>query len=87
MNIVTNLQQKTTGGGVTIRHARDEDAPAWDAFVFAAPDATFFHRFGWRGIFRDIFRLDTHYLIAERDRTSQASCQSCISRLYFSEIR
>ena len=62
-------QQKATGGAVTIRYARDEDAPAWDAFVFAAPDATFFHRFGWRGIFRDIFRLDTHYLIAERDRT------------------
>jgi FemAB-related protein (PEP-CTERM system-associated) len=69
MNIVMNSQLKATGGAVTIRYARDEDAPAWDAFVFAAPDATFFHRFGWRGIFRDIFRLDAHYLIAERDRT------------------
>lgn len=61
--------QKTTVDGVTIRYARDEDATAWDAFVFVAPGATFFHRFGWRSIFRDIFRLDTHYLVAESDRT------------------
>lgn len=65
MNIVMNSLQQMKGGPVTIRYARDEDAPAWDAFVFAAPDATFFHRFGWRSIFRDIFHLDPHYLIAE----------------------
>lgn len=55
------------GGAVTIRPARDEDGPRWDAFVFAAPDGTFFHRFGWSDLFRDIFRLKPHYLIAERD--------------------
>ena len=65
MNMVMNLSQQITAGPVTIRGARDEDAHAWDAFVFAAPYATFFHRFGWRGLFRDIFRLDPHYLIAE----------------------
>lgn len=64
-----NSQQKMTGRDVTIRYARDEDATAWDAFVLATPDATFFHRFGWRNIFRDIFRLETHYLVAESDRT------------------
>ena len=64
-----NSQQQMTGGAVTIRYARDEDASNWDAFVVATPDATFFHRFGWRNIFREIFRLDTHYLIAERNRT------------------
>jgi FemAB-related protein (PEP-CTERM system-associated) len=69
MSIVMNSPQQTTGGPVTIRYARDEDAPAWDAFVFAAPGATFFHRFGWRGIFRNIFRLDPHYLIAETGGT------------------
>lgn len=69
MNVVMNSQQKMKGGDVTIRYARDEDAHAWDAFVFAAPGATFFHRFGWRNIFREIFRLDTHYLIAESERT------------------
>ena len=66
MNIVVNTPRQMTGSPVTIRRARDEDASAWDAFVSATPDATFFHRFGWRGIFRDIFRLDPHYLVSER---------------------
>ena len=64
-----NSPQQEKGGHVTIRCARDEDASAWDAFVFAASDATFFHRFGWRGIFRDIFSLNPHYLIAESGGT------------------
>ena len=66
MNIVVNSPRQMTGSPVTIRRARDEDASAWDTFVSATPDATFFHRFGWRGIFRDIFRLDPLYLVAER---------------------
>jgi FemAB-related protein (PEP-CTERM system-associated) len=61
--------QQMTGGHITIRCARDEDASAWDAFVFTASDATFFHRFGWRGIFRDVFHLHPHYLIAESGGT------------------
>lgn len=69
MDIVLNSPRQHTGAPVTIRYAREADAPVWDAFVFAAPDATFFHRFGWRGIFRDIFRLNPHYLIAERGDT------------------
>jgi FemAB-related protein (PEP-CTERM system-associated) len=66
MNIVVNSPRQMARGPVTIRPARDEDAPAWDAFVSATSDATFFHRFGWRGIFRDILRLDPHYLVAEK---------------------
>ena len=60
-----NTPQQIAGGHVTVRCATDEDAAAWDAFVANAPNATFFHRFGWRGIFRDIFRLDPQYYIAE----------------------
>src|SRR3974390_1500204 len=48
-----------------IRYARDDDVAAWDAFVFKFANATFFHRFGWRAIFRDIFNLTPHYLVAE----------------------
>lgn len=44
----------------------ERDAPAWDAFVLAQQGGTFFHRSGWHAIFRDIFRLDPRYLIAER---------------------
>ena len=48
-----------------IRYARDDDAAAWDAFVFKSSNGTFFHRFGWRAIFRDVFDLTPHYLVAE----------------------
>ena len=50
---------------LTVRYARDNDAAAWDEFVFKSPDGTFFHRFGWRAIFRDVFGLAPHYLLAE----------------------
>jgi len=45
---------------------RDQDAPAWDAFVAANEAGTFFHRAGWRPIFKKIFRLEPRYLVAER---------------------
>ena len=48
-----------------IRPASDADAAAWDKFVFDCPSCTFFHRFGWRAIFRDVFGLTPHYLVAE----------------------
>ncbi len=52
---------------VSVRFAADADAAAWDAFVQRCPEATFFHRFGWREIIADVFRHRTHYLVAERD--------------------
>ena len=42
-------------------------AQRWDAFVFACPSATFFHRAAWQNIMRGTFRHATHYLYAERD--------------------
>jgi FemAB-related protein (PEP-CTERM system-associated) len=39
----------------------------WDAFVAAHPDATFFHRVGWRQAIRRSFGHKTYYLAAERD--------------------
>lgn len=46
-----------------------DDAPAraaWDAYVLAAPGATFFHRAGWQRALHQAFRHDTHYLRAMR---------------------
>jgi FemAB-related protein (PEP-CTERM system-associated) len=40
-------------------------AAAWDAFVLACPQATFFHRAGWQAILRDVFKHETHYLVAK----------------------
>ncbi|MDR1708556.1 MAG: FemAB family PEP-CTERM system-associated protein [Candidatus Accumulibacter sp.] len=42
------------------------DARRWDDFVAACPEATFFHRFGWRGIVAGVFRHPVYYLQAER---------------------
>ena len=38
----------------------------WDAFVFAHPQATFFHRAGWQQIMAEVFRHPTHFLYAHR---------------------
>ena len=42
-------------------------AAAWDQFVMACPQATFFHRAAWQGLLRDVFRHDTHYLFAHSE--------------------
>ena len=42
-------------------------AAAWDAYVLACPQATFFHRAGWLRIMREVFRHDTHFLMAKRE--------------------
>jgi FemAB-related protein (PEP-CTERM system-associated) len=52
---------------VSVRAFRDGDRDRWDAFVFACPQATFFHRIGWREIYEGVFRHRSHYLLAERD--------------------
>jgi FemAB-related protein (PEP-CTERM system-associated) len=44
-----------------------EDSAKWDAFVFACPDATFFHRAAWQGIIQDIFRHPTYYFYVEQN--------------------
>ncbi|MEO3691075.1 FemAB family XrtA/PEP-CTERM system-associated protein [Roseateles paludis] len=46
--------------------AQDAAACArWDAFVFAAPDATFFHRAGWLRVIEQQFGHRGHFLYAE----------------------
>ncbi len=51
---------------LTVRTFAEGDAERWECFVFACPEATFFHRIGWREIFQSVFRHRTHYLLAER---------------------
>lgn len=45
----------------------DRSEPAWDTFVAAHPDATFFHRAAWRRVIEAAFGHRPHYLMAERD--------------------
>jgi FemAB-related protein (PEP-CTERM system-associated) len=42
-------------------------AAAWDRFVLAHPDGTFFHRAPWREVIAGVFGHATHYAYAERD--------------------
>ena len=44
-----------------IRSATDLDGAAWDEFVERAPEATFFHRWGWRQVIDEAFGHDLKY--------------------------
>jgi FemAB-related protein (PEP-CTERM system-associated) len=57
---------QTATQALTVRPYRESDRERWDGFVFGCPQATFFHRIGWREIFEDVFGHRTHYLLAER---------------------
>ncbi len=49
-----------------VRVFANADAARWEAFVERCPEATFFHRIGWREIIADVFGHRPHYLLAER---------------------
>jgi FemAB-related protein (PEP-CTERM system-associated) len=53
--------------GLAVRPLDAARAPAWDAFVRARPDATFFHLAAWRHVIERGFGHRAHYLLAERD--------------------
>jgi FemAB-related protein (PEP-CTERM system-associated) len=52
---------------VSIRSLGDAGTAAWDAFVLAHPEGTFFHRAAWAGIIQRAFGHATHYIYAEQD--------------------
>ena len=51
---------------VRVRDYAPGDRVHWDAFVYRCPDATFFHRIGWKDVIEECFGHRTHYLLAER---------------------
>ncbi len=55
----------------SVRPMQDSDAAAWDAFVQTCPEATFFHRAGWREVITRAFGHRTHFLLAEADGVIQ----------------
>jgi FemAB-related protein (PEP-CTERM system-associated) len=50
----------------TVRRLERGEETRWRAFVDAEPQATFFHRVEWKGIFENVLRHRAHYLLAER---------------------
>lgn len=51
---------------LSVRAMQIADGARWDAFVLACPEATFFHRAGWKEVLERAFGHRTHYLLAER---------------------
>lgn len=52
---------------VSCRPCDDRDLPAWDAFVMAHPEGSFFHLAAWRGVIKAAFGHRPHFMLAERD--------------------
>lgn len=50
-----------------VRQLVAASSKAWDAFVEAEPDGTFFHRAAWAPVIEAAFGHRTHYVYAERD--------------------
>lgn len=50
---------------VTINEMQSADEVRWDQFVTDHPDATFFHRAGWKTVIENAFGHKTHFLYAE----------------------
>ncbi len=50
---------------VSVRALQDVDARRWDAFVQACPEATFFHRSGWKEVIERAFGHRTRFLYVE----------------------
>jgi FemAB-related protein (PEP-CTERM system-associated) len=50
-----------------VREMDERDALAWDRWVTAHPQGTFFHLSGWRTVIREALGHRVHYLLAERD--------------------
>ncbi len=59
-------QAELNSESVTVRTLQAQEAARWDEFVFACPEATFFHRAGWKTVIERAFGHRTHYLLAER---------------------
>lgn len=52
---------------VVVRALDAGSAPAWDRFVEAMPEGTFFHRAGWATAIEKGMNHRTHFVFAERD--------------------
>src|SRR3990172_1428172 len=56
-----------TSAGIGVHLASPADLDRWEGFVERCPEATFFHRAGWKEVIETVFRHRTFYLVAERD--------------------
>jgi len=64
-----NFSADELTAGIDVRLAADSDLARWDAFVGRCPEATFFHRAGWKEVIGQSFGHRTYYFLAEREGT------------------
>lgn len=55
-----------SGATVTVHRLDNSTAQRWDDFVLSCPEATFFHRAGWKSVIESAFNKDCYFLFAER---------------------
>ncbi len=60
-------QPSPTEVGEGVRSFAESDRQAWNAFVRAHPEGTFFHLAEWQDVLHRAFGHRTHYLLAERN--------------------
>ncbi len=61
------LRPNETISSYTVRTLTNHDHGRWDDFVQECPEASFFHRAGWRTVVERSFGHRTHYVFAERE--------------------
>jgi FemAB-related protein (PEP-CTERM system-associated) len=52
---------------LVVKQIESTTSDAWDAYVQRAPEATFFHRSGWKTVLERAFGHRTHFLYAEEN--------------------
>jgi FemAB-related protein (PEP-CTERM system-associated) len=57
----------TAAAPLRVRGFERQDAARWEDFIRHCPEATFFHRIGWKHVIEECFGHKTHYALAERD--------------------
>ncbi len=60
-------EPETSAGNLEIAPLSAADRAAWDAYVEAHPEGTFFHRSGWMDAIEQGFGHRCHHLLARRD--------------------
>lgn len=58
---------QNNSGRVTVRQLESVDEARWDEFVLTCPEATFFHRAGWKTVIERAMGHKTWFFYAEQD--------------------
>jgi FemAB-related protein (PEP-CTERM system-associated) len=67
MNVSIEGSKHNSCNNIQVKRLQDSDKDRWDQFVFSLPQATFFHRVGWKNVIEQAFGHSTQYLYAEQE--------------------